>query len=226
MRSELSLLLRREWEQYRSVNGKAMLLIWVVYLLTFLVAHNQMIFMVVYLPVLMGYSAITGAKQQGETVHQGNEDILLPVPLEDIIRARYLFVFGITLVSSLVVAVVVQLARVLLGSVAGPVMVLGFSMSIMGIMALVAMPLVYRRGAARSRIYLILVVTMGAMAGGAAALVAEIGLTRTGIATAADFAYLVGAALIWCLSPLSARLTMKMYRRGGVDHEKRPIVQK
>ena len=191
MRSELSLLLRREWEQYRSVNGKAMLLIWVVYLLTFLVAHNQMIFMVVYLPVLMGYSAITGAKQQGETVHQGNEDFLLPVPLEDIIRARYLFVFGITLVSSLVVAVVVD-----------------------------------RRGAARSRIYLILVVTMGAMAGGAAALVAEIGLTRTGIATAADFAYLVGAALIWCLSPLSARLTMKMYRRGGVDHEKRPIVQK
>ena len=28
------------------------------------------------------------------------------------------------------------------------------------------------------------------------------------------------------LEALSARLTMKMYRRGGVDHEKRPIVQK
>lgn len=54
-------------------------------------------------PIIMAYSAIYSAKQTGEAVNAGTEDFLLPVPLRDVLWAKYLFAFLMGSASAVVV---------------------------------------------------------------------------------------------------------------------------
>ena len=218
-------LLLREWVQYKSATGWSMLWVWVIYLIAFIIGGSNMLFMLLYLPVIMGYSVMLNIRQQGEAVRQGSEDFLLPVPLGRVIRARYLFIFGVFLLSSVLVTGVVAVGR-LLGDISiDPVMVFGSCMGINGIMLDISMPLLYRWGAARSRIYMILVLAVSASVGAMASIMLEFGMGQTGHGLSANVGCLAGAVLVWCLSPLSVCWTVKMYRKGGVDHEKKPILE-
>ena len=99
-------LLRREWLQYRSF-GRTWLWIWVLYLGMYLLLGMVAGFVVIFLPIIMTYSAIYSAKQTGEAVNAGIEDFLLPVPLRDVLWAKYLFAFLMGSVSTVVVLAVV-----------------------------------------------------------------------------------------------------------------------
>ena len=63
-------LLRREWLQYKSF-GRTWLWIWVLYLGMYLLLGMAAGFVVVFLPIIMAYSAIYSAKQTGEAVNAG-----------------------------------------------------------------------------------------------------------------------------------------------------------
>lgn len=39
------------------------------------------------------------------------------------------------------------------------------------------------------------------------------------------YALTITAVVLWALMPFSLRLTERFYRRGGVDHERHPIVE-
>ena len=95
-------LLRREWLQYKSF-GRTWLWIWVLYLGMYLLLGMAAGFVVVFLPIIMAYSAIYSAKQTGEAVNAGTEDFLLPVPLRDVLWAKYLFAFLMGSASAVVV---------------------------------------------------------------------------------------------------------------------------
>ena len=97
-------LLRREWLQYKSF-GRTWLWIWVLYLGMYLLLGMAAGFVVVFLPIIMAYSAIYSAKQTGEAVNAGTEDFLLPVPLRDVLWAKYLFAFLMGSASAAVVVV-------------------------------------------------------------------------------------------------------------------------
>lgn len=67
-------LLRREWLQYKSF-GRTWLWIWVLYLGMYLLLGVAAGFVVVFLPIIMAYSAIYSAKQTGEAVNAGHRGL-------------------------------------------------------------------------------------------------------------------------------------------------------
>ena len=93
MKSMNYYLLRREWLQYRSF-GKSWLLVWAIYLGLYLLMGISASFVITFLPIIMTYSAVYTVKQAGEAVGAGTEDFLLPVPLRQVLWARYQFAFS------------------------------------------------------------------------------------------------------------------------------------
>ena len=122
-------LLRREWLQYKSF-GRTWLWIWVLYLGMYLLLGMAAGFVVVFLPIIMAYSAIYSAKQTGEAVNAGTEDFLLPVPLRDVLWAKYLFAFLMGSASAVVVLAAVLFQTLLNPEEAiNPFYVLGVTMT-------------------------------------------------------------------------------------------------
>lgn len=137
-------LLRREWLQYKSF-GRTWLWIWVLYLGMYLLLGVAAGFVVVFLPIIMAYSAIYSAKQTGEAVNAGTEDFLLPVPLRDVLWAKYLFAFLMGSASAVVVLAAVLFQTLLNPEEAiNPFYVLGVTMTYTAVITGVGMPLLYR----------------------------------------------------------------------------------
>ena len=195
-------LLRREWLQYKSF-GRTWLWIWVLYLGMYLLLGMAAGFVVVFLPIIMAYSAIYSAKQTGEAVNAGTEDFLLPVPLRDVLWAKYLFAFLMGSASAVVV-----LAAVLFQTLLNPEE---------------AINPFYVLGVTKARFTLLVLMGISAALGGSAAVV---GLAAMGgVPDGAGYALTITAVVLWALMPFSLRLTERFYRRGGVDHERHPIVE-
>lgn len=112
MKSMNYYLLRREWLQYRSF-GKSWLLVWAIYLGLYLLMGISASFVITFLPIIMTYSAVYTVKQAGEAVGAGTEDFLLPVPLRQVLWARYQFAFLVGLASSVVVVCAILLRQLL-----------------------------------------------------------------------------------------------------------------
>ena len=216
-------LLRREWLQYKSF-GRTWLWIWALYLGMYLLLGMAAGFVVVFLPIIMAYSAIYSAKQTGEAVNAGTEDFLLPVPLRDVLWAKYLFAFLMGSASAVVV-----LAAVLFQTLLNPeeainaFYVLGVTMTYTAVITGVGMPLLYRFGATKARFTLLVLMGISAALGGSAAVVGLAALG--GVPDSISIALTITAVVLWALMPFSLRLTERFYRRGGVDHERRPIVE-
>lgn len=216
-------LLRREWLQYKSF-GRTWLWIWVLYLGMYLLLGMAAGFVVVFLPIIMAYSAIYSAKQTGEAVNAGTEDFLLPVPLRDVLWAKYLFAFLMGSASAVVV-----LAAVLFQTLLNPdeainlFYVLGVTMTYTAVITGVGMPLLYRFGATKARFTLLVLMGISAALGGSAAVVGLAALG--GVPDSISIALTITAVVLWALMPFSLRLTERFYRRGGVDHERHPIVE-
>lgn len=146
-------LLRREWLQYKSF-GRTWLWIWVLYLGMYLLLGMAAGFVVVFLPVIMAYSAIYSAKQTGEAVNAGTEDFLLPVPLRDVLWAKYLFAFLMGSASAVVVLAAVLFQTLLNPEKAiNPFYVLGVTMTYTAVITGVGMPLLYRFGATKGTLH-------------------------------------------------------------------------
>ena len=164
-------LLRREWLQYKSF-GRTWLWIWVLYLGMYLLLGMAAGFVVVFLPIIMAYSAIYSAKQTGEAVNAGTEDFLLPVPLRDVLWAKYLFAFLMGSASAVVVLAAVLFQTLLNPEEAiNPFYVLGVTMTYTAVITGVGMPLLYRFGATKARFTLLVLMGISAALGGSAAVV-------------------------------------------------------
>lgn len=216
-------LLRREWLQYKSF-GKSWLFIWILYLGLYLLLGMAAGFIVLFLPVVMTYSAIYSAKQTGEAVSAGTEDFLLPVPLREVLQAKYLFAFLMASISALVVLAAVMVQRILNPGEAFSIFyVLGATMTYTAVVTGVGMPLLYRFGATKARFTLLVLMGISAALGGSMAVVGLAALG--GVPDGAGYALTITAVVLWALMPFSLRLTERFYRRGGVDHERHPIVE-
>lgn len=159
-------LLRREWLQYKSF-GRTWLWIWVLYLGMYLLLGMAAGFVVVFLPIIMAYSAIYSAKQTGEAVNAGTEDFLLPVPLRDVLWAKYLFAFLMGSASAVVVLAAVLFQTLLNPEEAiNPFYVLGVTMTYTAVITGVGMPLLYRFGATKARFTLLVLMGISAALGG------------------------------------------------------------
>lgn len=216
-------LLRREWLQYKSF-GRTWLWIWVLYLGMYLLLGMAAGFIVLFLPVVMTYSAIYSAKQTGEAVSAGTEDFLLPVPLREVLQAKYLFAFLMASISALVVLAAVMVQRILNPGEAFSIFyVLGATMTYTAVVTGGGLPLLYKFGATKGRFTLIILMGTSAALGSS---VAILGLTAMGgVSDATGYALTLTAVVLWALMPFSLRLTERFYRRGGVDHERHPIVE-
>lgn len=216
-------LLRREWLQYKSF-GRTWLWIWVLYLGMYLLLGMAAGFIVLFLPVVITYSAIYSAKQTGEAVSAGTEDFLLPVPLRDVLQAKYLFAFLMASISALVVLAAVMVQRILNPGEAFSIFyVLGVTMTYTAVITGVGMPLLYRFGATKARFTLLVLMGISAALGGSMAVVGLAALG--GVPDSISIALTITAVVLWALMPFSLRLTERFYRRGGVDHERHPIVE-
>ena len=216
-------LLRREWLQYKSF-GRTWLWIWVLYLGMYLLLGMAAGFVVIFLPIIMTYSAIYSAKQTGEPVSAGTEDFLLPVPLREVLWARYLFAFLLGAASVVVVLAAVMFQGLLNPEEAiSPFYLLGATMIYTGVITGLGMPLLYRFGATKARLSLLVLMAISAALGGSAAVA---GLTALGgVPDSVSLGLMLCALLLWALMPFSLRLTERFYRQGGVDHERHPIVE-
>lgn len=216
-------LLRREWLQYKSF-GKSWLYIWILYLGLYLLLGMAAGFIVLFLPVVMTYSAIYSAKQTGEAVSAGTEDFLLPVPLREVLQAKYLFAFLMASISALVVLAAVMVQRILNPGEAFSIFyVLGATMTYTAVVTGGGLPLLYRFGATKARFTLLVLMGISAALGGSAAVVGLAALG--GVPDSISIALTITAVVLWALMPFSLRLTERFYRRGGVDHERHPIVE-
>lgn len=216
-------LLRREWLQYKSF-GKSWLYIWILYLGLYLLLGMAAGFIVLFLPVVMTYSAIYSAKQTGEAVSAGTEDFLLPVPLREVLQAKYLFAFLMASISALVVLAAVMVQRILNPGEAFSIFyVLGATMTYTAVVTGGGLPLLYKFGATKGLFTLIILMGISAALGGSMAVV---GLAAMGgVPDSISIALTITAVVLWALMPFSLRLTERFYRRGGVDHERHPIVE-
>lgn len=70
---------------------------------------------------------------------------------------------------------------------------------------------------------LLVIMGISAALGGSAAVVGLAALG--GVPDGAGYALTITAVVLWALMPFSLRLTERFYRRGGVDHERHPIVE-
>ena len=101
--------------------------------------------------------------------------------------------------------------------------VLGVTMTYTAVITGVGMPLLYRFGATKARLTLLVLMGISAALGGSAAVVGLAALG--GVPDSISIALTITAVVLWALMPFSLRLTERFYRRGGVDHERHPIVE-
>ena len=223
MKSMNYYLLRREWLQYRSF-GKSWLLVWAIYLGLYLLMGISASFVITFLPIIMTYSAVYTVKQAGEVVGAGTEDFLLPVPLRQVLWARYQFAFLVGLASSVVVVCAILLRQLLNpAEKLNLLFTIGSAMAYSAVITGGSMPLLYKFGATRGRFTLLVLMGLAAALGGSAAIV---GMSAIGgIPNSAGYGIAACAVLLWALMPFSLRLTERFYRQGGVDHERHPIVE-
>ncbi len=223
MKSMNYYLLRREWLQYRSF-GKSWLLVWAIYLGLYLLMGISASFVITFLPIIMTYSAVYTAKQAGEAVGAGTEDFLLPVPLRQVLWARYQFAFLVGLASSVVVVCAILLRQLLNpAEKLNLLFTIGSAMAYSAVITGGSMPLLYKFGATRGRFTLLVLMGLAAALGGSAAIV---GMSAIGgMPNSAGYGIAACAVLLWALMPFSLRLTERFYRQGGVDHERHPIVE-
>ena len=223
MKSMSYYLLRREWLQYRSF-GKSWLLVWAIYLGLYLLMGISASFVITFLPIIMTYSAVYTVKQVGEVVGAGTEDFLLPVPLRQVLWARYQFAFLVGLASSVVVVCAILLRQLLNpAEKLNLLFTIGSAMAYSAVITGGSMPLLYKFGATRGRFTLLVLMGLAAALGGSAAIV---GMSAIGgMPNSAGYGIAACAALLWALMPFSLRLTERFYRQGGVDHERHPIVE-
>lgn len=223
MKSMNYYLLRREWLQYRSF-GKSWLLVWAIYLGLYLLMGISASFVITFLPIIMTYSAVYTVKQVGEVVGAGTEDFLLPVPLRQVLWARYQFAFLVGLASSVVVVCAILLRQLLNpAEKLNLLFTIGSAMAYSAVITGGSMPLLYKFGATRGRFTLLVLMGLAAALGGSAAIV---GMSAIGgMPNSAGYGIAACAALLWALMPFSLRLTERFYRQGGVDHERHPIVE-
>lgn len=216
-------LLRREWLQYRSF-GKSWLLVWAIYLGLYLLLGISASFVITFLPIIMTYSAVYTVKQAGEAVGAGAEDFLLPVPLRQVLWARYQFAFLVGLASTVVVVCAVLLRQLLNpAEKLNLLFMIGSAMTYSAVITGGSMPLLYKFGATRGRFTLLVLMGLAAALGGSAAIV---GMSAIGgMPNSAGYGIAACAVLLWALMPFSLRLTERFYRQGGVDHERHPIVE-
>ena len=216
-------LLRREWLQYRSF-GKSWLLVWAIYLGLYLLMGISASFVITFLPIIMTYSAVYTVKQAVEAVGAGTEDFLLPVPLRQVLWARYQFAFLVGLASSVVVVCAILLRQLLNpAEKLNLLFTIGSAMAYSAVITGGSMPLLYKFGATRGRFTLLVLMGLAAALGGSAAIV---GMSAIGgIPNSAGYGIAACAVLLWALMPFSLRLTERFYRQGGVDHERHPIVE-
>ena len=223
MKSMNYYLLRREWLQYRSF-GKSWLLVWAIYLGLYLLMGISASFVITFLPIIMTYSAVYTVKQAVEAVGAGTEDFLLPVPLRQVLWARYQFAFLVGLASSVVVVCAILLRQLLNpAEKLNLLFTIGSAMAYSAVITGGSMPLLYKFGATRGRFTLLVLMGLAAALGGSAAIV---GMSAIGgIPNSAGYGIAACAVLLWALMPFSLRLTERFYRQGGVDHERHPIVE-
>ena len=223
MKSMNYYLLRREWLQYRSF-GKSWLLVWAIYLGLYLLMGISASFVITFLPIIMTYSAVYTVKQVGEVVGAGTEDFLLPVPLRQVLWARYQFAFLVGLASSVVVVCAILLRQLLNpAEKLNLLFTIGSAMAYSAVITGGSMPLLYKFGATRGRFTLLVLMGLAAALGGSAAIV---GMSAIGgMPNSAGYGIAACAVLLWALMPFSLRLTERFYRQGGVDHERHPIVE-
>ena len=223
MKSMNYYLLRREWLQYRSF-GKSWLLVWAIYLGLYLLMGISASFVITFLPIIMTYSAVYTVKQVGEVVGAGTEDFLLPVPLRQVLWARYQFAFLVGLASSVVVVRAILLRQLLNpAEKLNLLFTIGSAMAYSAVITGGSMPLLYKFGAARGRFTLLVLMGLAAALGGSAAIV---GMSAIGgMPNSAGYGIAACAVLLWALMPFSLRITERFYRQGGVDHERHPIVE-
>ena len=223
MKSMNYYLLRREWLQYRSF-GKSWLLVWAIYLGLYLLMGISASFVITFLPIIMTYSAVYTVKQVGEVVGAGTEDFLLPVPLRQVLWARYQFAFLVGLASSVVVVCAILLRQLLNpAEKLNLLFTIGSAMAYSAVITGGSMPLLYKFGATRGRFTLLVLMGLAAALGGSAAIV---GMSAIGgIPNSAGYGIAACAVLLWALMPFSLRITERFYRQGGVDHERHPIVE-
>lgn len=223
MKSMNYYLLRREWLQYRSF-GKSWLLVWAIYLGLYLLLGISASFVITFLPIIMTYSAVYTVKQAGEAVGAGAEDFLLPVPLRQVLWARYQFAFLVGLASTVVVVCAVLLRQLLNpAEKLNLLFMIGSAMTYSAVITGGSMPLLYKFGATRGRFTLLVLMGLAAALGGSAAIV---GMSAIGgMPNSAGYGIAACAVLLWALMPFSLRLTERFYRQGGVDHERHPIVE-
>ena len=157
-------------------------------------------------------------------MNAGTEDFLLPVPLRDVLWAKYLFAFLMGSASAVVVLAAVLFQTLLNPEEAiNPFYVLGVTMTYTAVITGVGMPLLYRFGATKARFTLLVLMGISAALGGSAAVVGLAALG--GVPDSISIALTITAVVLWALMPFSLRLTERFYRRGGVDHERHPIVE-
>lgn len=224
MKNISALLLRREWTRYHSFGG-SWLFIWGIYLVIFLLTGQSGSFFLVFLPMIMSYGALVTASQAGEAVLAGTEDFLLPVPLRRVIWARYQLVFLIGLASSLLCIIMLFLGRLLhpSDSFYSPVFLFGMGMLTAGASAVFVGPIIFRWEFGRSRVLNTLIIGLGTAVGAGSSALVIIASNGGGLGML-DLVPLLGAVLLWALAPVSCTLAEKNYRKGGVTHEKKPII--
>ena len=162
MKSMNYYLLRREWLQYRSF-GKSWLLVWAIYLGLYLLMGISASFVITFLPIIMTYSAVYTVKQAGEAVGAGTEDFLLPVPLRQVLWARYQFAFLVGLASSVVVVCAILLRQLLNpAEKLNLLFTIGSAMAYSAVITGGSMPLLYKFGATRGRFTLLVLMGLAA----------------------------------------------------------------
>ena len=215
MKSNQYYLLRREWLQYKSF-GKSWLYVWCIYLLLFFLLGVGGRSFAVLLPVIMTYSAMISAQQTGEPVCAASEDFLLPVPLEQVVWARYLFTFLVSLASVVIIVAAALLQGLIFPEDAvSPLYILSIDMLYTGVITALGLPFLYRFGTTRGRILMIVVMLVGAAVGGSAAVLGLIAAGGADIPGTITLSLLAAAVLVWALMPLSLRLSVRFYRRVG-----------
>ena len=172
------------------------------------------------LPFMYAMALLTG-----EAVNAGTEDFLLPVPLRRVIWARYQLVFLIGLASSLFCIIMLFLGRLLhpSDSFYSPVFLFGMGMLTAGASAVFVGPIIFRWEFGRSRVLNTLIISLGAAVGAGSSALVIIASNGGGLGML-DLVPLLGAVLLWALAPASCALAEKNYRKGGVTHEKKPII--
>ena len=197
---------------------------WAIYLGLYLLMGISASFVITFLPIIMTYSAVYTVKQAGEAVGAGTEDFLLPVPLRQVLWARYQFAFLVGLASSVVVVCAILLRQLLNpAEKLNLLFTIGSAMAYSAVITGGSMPLLYKFGATRGRFTLLVLMGLAAALGGSAAIV---GMSAIGgMPNSAGYGIAACAVLLWALMPFSLRLTERFYRQGGVDHERHPIVE-